>query len=215
MAKDLRGFITLLEDSAPEEIVRVQNPISTKYEISALLTHLEKRKHLPALVFEIVDGGFFLHREADIVEPFEQAALAERIDLKFEPVLKGGRDHLIFQVDRNRLILGNLQQPVHLILRQLDCQNTILEGVAGEDIGKTGCDHRCQPHVQHGPGGMFAARSAAEIVARDENGGVSEILDIERIPGRRADGFECACTKPFAGRISHIRELLYSPSAAQ
>ena len=57
MAKDLRGFIALLEDSAPEEIVRVQNPISTKYEISALLTHLEKRKHLPALVFENVDGG--------------------------------------------------------------------------------------------------------------------------------------------------------------
>ena len=96
------------------------------------------------------------------------------------------------------MILGNLQQPVHLILRQLDCQNTILEGVAGEDIGKTGCDHRCQPHIQHGPGGMFAARSATEVVARDENGGVSEILDIERIPGRRADGFECACTEPFA-----------------
>lgn len=57
MAKDLRGFISLLADSDPGEIVRVDKPISPHYEITALLTHLEKRKRFPLLIFENVSGG--------------------------------------------------------------------------------------------------------------------------------------------------------------
>jgi UbiD family decarboxylase len=57
MPKDLRAFIADLEANRPEEIVRVTRPISPRYEISALLTHLEKRKRLPLLYFENVAGG--------------------------------------------------------------------------------------------------------------------------------------------------------------
>jgi len=44
MAKDLRGFIAALETQSPEDIVRIKKPISPRYEMSAILTHLEKRK---------------------------------------------------------------------------------------------------------------------------------------------------------------------------
>ncbi len=52
MGKDLRSFIAQVEASAPGEIVRIEKPISTRYEISALLTHLERRKRSPLLIFE-------------------------------------------------------------------------------------------------------------------------------------------------------------------
>src|SRR4029077_14386849 len=57
MAKDLRGFIAALETQAPEDIVRIKEPISPRYEISAILTHLEKRKRSPLLCFDNVEGG--------------------------------------------------------------------------------------------------------------------------------------------------------------
>src|SRR5437660_5154312 len=56
MAKDLRGFIAQLEAKSPEGIVRIKKSISPRYEMSALLTHLEKRKRFPLLLFEAVEG---------------------------------------------------------------------------------------------------------------------------------------------------------------
>ena len=57
MAKDLRGFIAALETQSPEDIVRIKKPISPRYEMSAILTHLEKRKRSPLLCFDNVEGG--------------------------------------------------------------------------------------------------------------------------------------------------------------
>jgi 2,5-furandicarboxylate decarboxylase 1 len=57
MAKDLRGFIAELEKKSPEDVARVKKPISPRYEMSAILTHLEKKKRFPLLYFENVDGG--------------------------------------------------------------------------------------------------------------------------------------------------------------
>ena len=48
MAKDLRSFIAELEAASPEEIARVTKPISPRYEITALLTQLEKQKTVSA-----------------------------------------------------------------------------------------------------------------------------------------------------------------------
>jgi 2,5-furandicarboxylate decarboxylase 1 len=56
MAKDLRAFIADLETNSPEKVARISKAISPRYEISALLTHLEKRKRLPLLYFENVSG---------------------------------------------------------------------------------------------------------------------------------------------------------------
>ena len=57
MPKDLRGFIADLESKYPDEMARVTKPISPRYEITALLTQLEKRKHFPVLYCENVEGS--------------------------------------------------------------------------------------------------------------------------------------------------------------
>ena len=48
MPKDLRSFIAELEAASPAEIARVTKPISPRYEITALLTQLEKQQTLSA-----------------------------------------------------------------------------------------------------------------------------------------------------------------------
>jgi 2,5-furandicarboxylate decarboxylase 1 len=56
MPKDLRSFIAQLERESPADIARVKRPISPRYEISALLTHLEQQKKFPLLYCENVAG---------------------------------------------------------------------------------------------------------------------------------------------------------------
>ena len=57
MPKDLRSFIAELESKHPEEVARVAKPISPRYEITALLTQLEKAKRFPLLFCEKVEGS--------------------------------------------------------------------------------------------------------------------------------------------------------------
>lgn len=56
MTKDLRTFIADLSAKSPDDIVRITKAISPRYEISAVLTQLEKKKRLPLLYFENVIG---------------------------------------------------------------------------------------------------------------------------------------------------------------
>ena len=57
MTKDLRSFIAELEARVPDDIARVAQPIAPRYEITALLTRLEKRKQFPLLFCEKVQGS--------------------------------------------------------------------------------------------------------------------------------------------------------------
>jgi 2,5-furandicarboxylate decarboxylase 1 len=57
MVKDLRTFIAQVESKHPEEIARVTKPISPRYEITALLTQLERSKRFPLLFCENVNGS--------------------------------------------------------------------------------------------------------------------------------------------------------------
>ena len=56
MAKDLRSFIAELEKRSPGDVARVRKSVSPRYEMSAILTHLEKKKRFPLLYFENVEG---------------------------------------------------------------------------------------------------------------------------------------------------------------
>lgn len=56
MPKDLRSFVAELEARFPDEIARVTKPIGPRYEITALLTRLEKAKRFPLLFCENVEG---------------------------------------------------------------------------------------------------------------------------------------------------------------
>ena len=57
MPKDLRRFIAELESKYPEEVARVSKSIAPRYEITALLTQLEKQKRFPLLFCENVEGS--------------------------------------------------------------------------------------------------------------------------------------------------------------
>ena len=57
MPKDLRSFIAELEAKYPEEVARVTRSIAPRYEITALLTQLEKQKRFPLLFCENVHGS--------------------------------------------------------------------------------------------------------------------------------------------------------------
>ena len=57
MPKDLRSFIAELETKYPEEVARVTRSIAPRYEITALLTQLEKQKRFPLLFCENVHGS--------------------------------------------------------------------------------------------------------------------------------------------------------------
>ncbi|HEX9787794.1 MAG TPA: UbiD family decarboxylase, partial [Candidatus Binatia bacterium] len=57
MPKDLRSFIAELEAKYPEEVARVTRSIAPRYEITALLTQLEKQKRFPLLFCENVQGS--------------------------------------------------------------------------------------------------------------------------------------------------------------
>jgi 2,5-furandicarboxylate decarboxylase 1 len=57
MAQDLRGFIADLDANSPEDVARVKKTVSPRYEMSAILTCLERKKRFPLLLFENVEGG--------------------------------------------------------------------------------------------------------------------------------------------------------------
>jgi 2,5-furandicarboxylate decarboxylase 1 len=57
MPKDLRSFIAELDATSPEDVARVTKPVSPRYEMSAILTHLEKRKRFPLLFFKNSNNG--------------------------------------------------------------------------------------------------------------------------------------------------------------
>ena len=57
MPKDLRSFIAELESKYPEEVARVKKSIAPRYEITALLTQLEKSKRFPLLFCENIEGS--------------------------------------------------------------------------------------------------------------------------------------------------------------
>jgi len=56
MPKDLRSFIDDLQAKAPDEIARVTRAISPRYEITAILTQLERKKRFPLLFCDNVTG---------------------------------------------------------------------------------------------------------------------------------------------------------------
>ena len=53
MAKDLRQFLDVLERKYPHEMVRVARPIDpARFEVTALLQHLENDGKFPLVLFE-------------------------------------------------------------------------------------------------------------------------------------------------------------------
>src|ERR1700733_1683880 len=123
-----------------------------------------------------IDRRLLLQRQADIVEPVHQTALAERIDLEFHRAAVGAADFLIGQINgqgRVRAALGIVEQFVEVFLGNADRQNTVLEAVIVEDVAERGRDDAADAEIEQRPRRMLAARAAAEIVAGNQHLGIA------------------------------------------
>src|SRR2546422_10857712 len=54
--QSLRGFISMLEQSHPAEVVRIAEPVDLAYQMQALALELERRRRFPVLLFEQARG---------------------------------------------------------------------------------------------------------------------------------------------------------------
>ena len=127
------------------------------------------------LAFEGLDGVALLQSEPDIVEPFHQAALAERIDVELYHSAVRAPDFLIGEVDADGGVgaaRGIVDQLVDLFLRQGDGQNAVLETVVVENVGEARRDDAADAEIEQRPGRVLAALAAAEIFAGDQDLGL-------------------------------------------
>src|SRR3989338_2595612 len=56
MSQDLRSFVAAYERTHPGEVVRIAKPVSTDYDVMALVLEYERRRRWPVLLFEQVRG---------------------------------------------------------------------------------------------------------------------------------------------------------------
>jgi UbiD family decarboxylase len=54
VAKDLHSFLEEYERAFPDEVIHVEQEISSRHEVTALVTHLEKQRKFPVLIFHRV-----------------------------------------------------------------------------------------------------------------------------------------------------------------
>src|SRR5262245_5928949 len=123
-------------------------------------------------LLELFDGALLLQGEADIVEAFHQAALAERINLEPDQAAVGASDLLRGEVDRKRGVgaaPGIVDQLVDLRLRQRDGKDAVLEAVVVEDVGEGRRDQATNAEIEQRPRRVLARGAAAEILAGYEN----------------------------------------------
>jgi hypothetical protein len=81
-------------------------------------------------------------------------------------------DGLGFERD-GELMLGMVcaceQQGFDLLFAEADEDDAVLAGVGEEDVGECGRDDGAEAVVAERPGGVLAARAAAEVLAGDED----------------------------------------------
>src|SRR5262249_1458728 len=127
----------------------------------------------PALLLEGADLVRVAQREADLVEPVQQAVLAERVDVEAEAFRAiGGRDRLLSQINRQFEAgkrRGIVEKLVDLGLGQGDRQEAVLERIVLEDLAERGGDHGAETVVAQRPGRVLARRADAEVLACEQD----------------------------------------------
>ena len=79
MEQDLRGFIERVKSQNPLEVVRIQEEIDPKYEISTLIMELEKARRYPLTVFDNIKGHA-ISVVANVLAPRDRLALAMEVE---------------------------------------------------------------------------------------------------------------------------------------
>ena len=113
-------------------------------------------------------------RQADVIEPIEQAVFAEGLHVERKFFALRFHNHLAFQID-GELVAGEgghfVEQLGHLGFGQDDGQDAVFEAVVEKDVGVAGGDQGAKTVLFDGPGRVFAAGAAAEVLAGQQDGG--------------------------------------------
>src|SRR5579864_9303044 len=127
-----------------------------------------------ALFLERRDFFFVDERQANVVKTLEQAIAAEGIDGEGTAQAAIVGDDLVFEIDGEAVALVLLrarEKLVHLLVRQRDRQNPVLEAIVVEDVGVARRENRAEAVIENGPGSVFAAGAATEIRSRKDDAG--------------------------------------------
>jgi UbiD family decarboxylase len=99
MSQDLRSFVAAYARAHPNEVIHVAEPVSTDYDVMALVLEYERRRRFPILIFETVTGydipivcNVVASRRAlafalGVAEPTLAAEYARRITEHVKPVV--------------------------------------------------------------------------------------------------------------------------------
>src|SRR5690349_9044088 len=111
-------------------------------------------------------------RQADLVQPVEQAMLAEWLDIEGERMRAvGGCDRLPLEIDGQRKAgrgEAGMEQAVHVALGEHDRQQAVLEAIVEEDVGERRRDERAKAIVGERPRRVLARAAAAEVAAGEQ-----------------------------------------------
>src|SRR5438105_4784517 len=122
---------------------------------------------------ELADLVRVAQREADLVEPVQQAVLAERIDVEVHAErLIGRRYGLLLEVDHQaeaRECIALVEQAIDLALGEDDRQKAVLERVDEEDVGGRRRNYTAKAVIDERPGRMLARGAAAEILPGEQD----------------------------------------------
>src|SRR5262249_25217862 len=120
--------------------------------------------------FERADLVGVLERQRNVVVAVQQAFAPERIDVEAIRVRAVRRAHrLRLEVDRQLEAgkrLDRVEEAIDFILGEHDRQQSVLETVVEEDVGKRRRDQRSESEIEQCPRRVLARAAAAEISAR-------------------------------------------------
>src|SRR5260370_24237651 len=125
------------------------------------------------------DVGIVAEREGDLVEPLEQALLAESIDFEAVHVARGRGQFLAIEIDgqvRARLLRKLGPQAGRLLGRQRDRQQSVLEAIVEEDVAEARPDHGAEAVIPQRIDRVLARGAAADVLFGDQ--------DARAAPGR-------------------------------
>src|SRR5215213_2299307 len=147
----------------------------SKTAISARCSRFSDRQsaRFPVRPAHVIGLDFieFAQRKAYIVESLEQPP--SRVGVNVERHHDRSRDDIpilkIHSDFHTRMLLDELPQNFHIILRNFCRQEPRLARVAAKDVGESGRDDHPEPEVHQRPDGMLARRTGAEVWPCDQN----------------------------------------------
>src|SRR3546814_20337384 len=109
-------------------------------------------------------------KRTDTIFPY--TTLVRSSDVEGDGAAGRPGDLLLLQIDGDDGVgaaRGVVHQQIHLLLRQNDGQNAVLEAVVVEDVCEARRDDAADAGVAQHPGSMLADGAAAEVLACDQD----------------------------------------------